>query len=114
MKKITFKTLSILLAAVLLVAALPVTAFAEDVSQCDALSCDHPNIKVDYSYFYEHITNDEHLVYEYRIEVCLSCRDVVFDDWTDIWEEPHTIDPSVDQETEMQGNCVDCGETIFW
>ncbi|MBR6579116.1 MAG: hypothetical protein IKK74_09245 [Clostridia bacterium] len=114
MKTITFKTLSILLAAVLLVAALPVTAFAEDVSPCAALSCEHPYTQETHPRFYKYVTNEEHMVYEYRFEVCLSCREVLYDDWVDIWEESHTIDPSVDQETEMQGDCVDCGGTIYW
>ena len=114
MKKITFKTLSILLAAVLLVAALPITAFAEDVSPCSVLSCEHLNTQVRHERFYDYVTNEEHMVYEYRLVFCLSCQELVFSDWTDIWEESHTIDPSVDQETEMQGGCVDCGGTIYW
>lgn len=114
MKKITFKTLSILLAAVLLVAALPVAAFAEDVSPCATLSCEHLNTETSYPRFYNYLTNEEHMVYEYRFEICFSCRELVDYDWVDIWEESHTIDPSVDQETEMQGDCVDCGGTIYW
>jgi hypothetical protein len=113
MKKITFKTLSILLAAVLLVAALPVTAFAEDVSPCAALACEHLNTRTAYEYFYDYISNDEHYVHEYRLEVCLDCRESN-SRWVDSWEEQHTIDLSVDQEYEMEGPCIDCGETIYW
>ena len=114
MKTITFKTLSILLAAVVLVAALPVTAFAEDVSPCAALACEHLKTQTTYEYFYEYVSNEEHKVYLYRFVVCLSCKDDIFSDWLDIWDEPHTIDPSVDQECEMEGPCIHCGETIFW
>ena len=114
MKRNTRKALSILLAAVLLVAALPITAFAEDVSPCAALACQHLDTRVTYEYFYEYVSNDEHYVHEYQFEVCLSCGDVVFADWTDRWNESHTIDPSVDPETETQGDCIDCGGTIYW
>ena len=114
MKKITFKTLSILLAAVLLVAALPVAAFAEDVSPCATLSCEHLDIDKFSTYVYEYVSNEEHMVTEYYFKICADCREVIFADWVDIWEESHTIDPSVDQETEMQGDCVDCGGTIYW
>lgn len=114
MKTITFKTLSILLAAVLLVAALPVTAFAEEVNPCAALSCDHHDIDSFPRCVYEYVSNEEHMVTEYYYTICTDCGAVLFADWLDIWEESHTIDPSVDQETEMQGNCVYCCETIFW
>ena len=114
MKKITFKTLSILLAAVLLVAALPVTALAEDVSPCAVLSCKHLNPRTSFIRYYDYISNEEHYVHEYRLVVCLDCDQMIEYEWTDKWEEQHTIDPSVDQECEMEGPCIDCGETIYW
>lgn len=163
MKTITIQTLSILLAAVLLVAALPVTAFADDVSLCTIIG--HSHIYEEYIWeeneFYSvdvhrviiHITerctvcgilsDDEVLRYslavhdavivssgvqyeylsnEYHNKIDCSCKIFACCDNTTLIEPDyntavplcHTIDPSVDQEYEMEGTCVDCGETIYW
>ncbi|MBO5967864.1 MAG: hypothetical protein J6S14_05125 [Clostridia bacterium] len=114
MKTITFKTLSILLAAVLLVVALPVTAFAEDVSPCAIPSCEHTNTEFRIIESYMHVTNEEHLVTLRLFEICSRCEKVISREEMDSWLEPHTIDPSVDQECEMDGPCIYCGETIYW
>ena len=113
MKTITFKTLSILLAAVLLVAALPVTAFADDVSPSAIRPCEHnyevrTNISIDY------ISNELHRVREYYVVTCLWCGDsYISNDVVDRYEY-HEFDDSVDPECDMQGVCIYCNEMIYW
>lgn len=114
MKTITFKTLSILLAAVLLVAALPLSAFAEDASPCATPTCEHAETEISYTASAFYMTNEEHLITVYIKETCSKCNKVIFYDEVESWLEDHTIDPTVDQETEIQGACVDCGGTIYW
>lgn len=72
MKKITFKSLSILLALVLLVTALPVAAFAEDVSPCADLPCEH-NFTTRHTTSYVPISETEHITTHYTIENCIWC-----------------------------------------
>lgn len=72
MKTITFKTLSILLAAVILVAALPVTAFAEDVSPSAIRPCEH-NFEVHYEPHYTVFTEEMHLITIDIIKTCTWC-----------------------------------------
>lgn len=114
MKKFAFKILSILLAAALLVVALPTAVFAEDVSPCATPSCEHVNTRISYPTYYHYVTNEEHVAEEYYLEVCTRCEEVISYYELDSWFESHTIDPSVDQETEMEGECIDCGEMISW
>ena len=113
MKRNTRKALSILLAAVLLVAALPITAFAEDVSPCGIRPCDHDYVD-EYWCDYEYISNDYHLVVEYHSQYCSFCGELFYAEPTESWPSGHTIDDSVDPEVDMSGDCIDCGGTIYW
>lgn len=71
MKKITFKTLSILLAAVLLVAAFHLATFAEEVSATS--SCQHVfEATVSVTYTYE--SDTECLRTEKWVETCIECN----------------------------------------
>jgi hypothetical protein len=74
MKKITFKTLSILIAAVILLAALPVTAFADDVSPCSILPCEH-NYQMRESIRYVPLNEDYHHKIIDTINYCTWCGD---------------------------------------
>ncbi len=164
MKKITFKTLSILLAAVLLVAALPVTAFANNVyafidpghtthlfedyiweenefysvdvhriiihitkqcSVCGELSenesirysmAPHDSIIVGSAYIYNYDSNEYHAQITCSSKTFPCCDDttLIEPDYSTAVLLEHIIDPSVDQETEMKGDCIDCGATIYW
>lgn len=112
MKKATFKTLSILLAAVILVVVLPVTAFAEDVSPCNYDLCDHSCIWI-------HIT--EHLPYSdelhknvsSRIYYCTLCHTPLDKQIKGVSYDYHVFD-SYDPEVDMQVSCTICGHTIYW
>ena len=114
MKKSVFKTLSILLAAVLLVAALPITAFAEDVSPCAPPVCEH-NYEEEFWYDYEYVTNEYHLAILFYSKECTICGDLAAYG-NDIGQpESHSFDYDiVDPEVDMEGECVDCGGTIYW
>ena len=113
MKTITFKTLSILLAAVILVAALPVIAFAEDVSPCVVYPCEH-NVKVFDEYSHTWASNEFHYTLWIQVERCTLCEKI-FDVWeVDYVLNGHCFDDSVDPEYDMQGVCSDCGEMIYW
>ena len=115
MKRITFKILSILLAAVLLVAALPVTAFAGSSISCrqDPINGDH-SYGLNIWYAYEYISNEYHLIIEYNSQVCSICNKVINAAPVDYWYVEHLIDDSVDPECDMQGLCVYCNEMIYW
>jgi hypothetical protein len=70
MKKITFKTLSILLVAALLVAALPIAVYAEDASSDS--SCPHFFQEREYIH-YEYQSKSVCLREVYRWEQCVIC-----------------------------------------
>ena len=111
MKTITFKTLSILLAAVILVAALPVTAFAEDVSPCAPPVCAHNYVEeVTPSYLY--ISNTYHQLTVTRVKNCVWCDSSFIDETHYI--EVHEFDDSVDPEVDMEGVCIFCNRMIYW
>ena len=112
MKKITFKTLSILLAAVLLVAALPVTAFAEDVSPCAIRPCEH-NFEVTYYAVRLPATNEYHYTTIHMIIVCTLCG-YSYSDVGEPFPEWHEFDDSVDEEVDMSGTCIYCGDYVSW
>ena len=114
MKKFAFKILSIMLAIALLVIALPVVVYAEDVSPCANAPCTHAQPKYRIVEAYLYVTNEEHLLTLYLFKTCARCDKVLDYAEMDSMMEPHTIDPSVDQETEMQGPCVHCGGMIYW
>ena len=112
MKKFAFKTLSILLAAVLLMAALPVAAFAEDVSTCAAPTCGH-NINTKIDTHYEKISDAIHQVVIHETIYCTWCdySELVNVYW---YNEEHIFDNSVDPEVDMEGFCILCEEMIYW
>lgn len=86
MKTITFKTLSILLAAVVLVAAMPITAFAEAVN--GASSCQHTFEVTEYE-TYEACSNEYHHKTLYRSSTCIWCGyEVTVEE--DSYDEDHT------------------------
>lgn len=89
MKKATFKTLSILLAAAILVAALPVTTFAEDVSPCANIPCEH-NYQVHYETSYSPVSEESHLIMIDEIETCTWCGESTFKG-TDYDYEDHSF-----------------------
>ena len=157
MKKATFKTLSILLAAVILVAALHVTAFAEDVSPSAIRPCEHNYVTrddttyvpvsdtahlttpyivesciwcgaanifqgepyfeshtYDVSYYktYLYVCNEYHWTTEYEINTCV-CGDTLVEQGAS-YSEWHEFDDSVDEEVDMNGVCIRCGEEVSW
>ena len=112
MKTITFKTLSILLAAVLLVAALPVTAFAEDVSPSAIRPCEHNYVEEE-SPTYLYVSNTYHRVTVTLVKNCVWCDSSIFIRDTH-YLELHEFDDSVDPEVDMEGVCIYCGEMIYW
>jgi len=111
MKKFAFKTLSILLAAVLLAAALPLAAFAEDVSMCDIRPCSH-NYQESTDTTHVYVSNEYHLTTEYAFLVCVWCGDSYTNETQNY--EYHRFDDSVDEEVDIQGVCVDCKRMIYW
>ena len=160
MKRITFKILSILLAAVLLVAALPVVAFAENVSPCASFDCEHNFVEGCFE-TYNYVSTEKHLTTLYFAKYCTICawtlefyeaeRDVVphtideesiVETYSHTYESNechytetsiskmcilcgeinethgsynlHEFDDSVDEEVDMQGICICCGEMIYW
>jgi hypothetical protein len=112
MKTITFKTLSILLAAVLLVAALPVTAFADDVSICAAPECEHNYVEEESSTCL-YVSNTYHRVTETLVKNCVWCESsITIRD--NQYLALHEFDDSVDPEVDMEGVCTGCGRMIYW
>lgn len=112
MKRITFKTLSILLAAVILVAALPVTAFAEDVSCREDPDGLHTfNVR----YFTTCVpeAQDYHRRIYYASLQCTLCG---FSDVIELSSERefHDFGDEVDPEVDMEGVCIICGDEISW
>ena len=120
MKKITFKTLSILLAAVRLVAALPVAAFAEDAS-ADSL-CPHIFQKREYI-LYEKLSKSVCLREVYSWEVCVICGITVNDSYKSelrqhqcetrysTYYSPHSNEYHSTVEY-LEDICLCCGEII--
>lgn len=96
MKKIMFKTLSILLAAVLLVAALPIALFAEDVSHCAAVPCDH-NIEIFSQETYVSYSIDYHLTTLYNVCYCSLCELVLDVAVIKRYYESHNVEESRDK-----------------
>jgi hypothetical protein len=116
MKTITFKTLSILLAAVILVAALPLAAFAEDSSSSVLPNEAHTHIL---GLFYpedcDYYSNEYHIVTLYEEQKCIECGWLIYKIALAYRYENHTCDTSiVDPEVDMQGDCIYCGETFYW
>ena len=111
MKKSAFKTLSILLAAVLLVVALPITAFAEDVSPCAPPVCKH-NYEI--SYYFTHIpeADSHHIVVVYESWECVWCGDAFT--YESAYEEGHDFGDEIDPEVDMSGVCIICGREVYW
>lgn len=112
MKKATFKTLSILLAAVILVVALPVAVFAEDVSPCNNDLCDHNCI---WRYLTEHIpfSDELHQNVSYRSYYCTLCGKELDKQPLGVSYDCHVFG-SYDPEVDMQVSCTICGHTIYW
>ena len=116
MKKFAFKTLSILLAAVLLVAALPLAAFAEDSSSSALPNQAHIH---DFDLFYpkefNYYSNEDHIVTLYEEQKCIECGWSIYKIALAYTYEQHTYDTSIiDPEVDMQGDCIYCGETFYW
>ena len=113
MKTITFKTLSILLAAVLLVAALPIVAFAEIVSPIDEDLCDH-NCKWRYLKLYESDSDEYHTVTRFRDYYCTLCEEILDRQEIAVYDEDHNYGDAIDPEIDMNGTCIDCGREVSW
>ena len=108
MKTITFKTLSILLAAVILVAALPITAFAEGVNGTS--SCQHTFEVTEYE-TYEACGNEYHQRTLYRSSTCIWCGYEVIVEG-DSYYEAHTTYASYDEKYTFESRSS-CRYTLY-
>ena len=113
MKKSVFKALSILLAAVLLVAALPITAFAEN-NYCDCSpDGEHSFVVVGRYSITISISQEGHFVENGDVVVCTWCgMESTANSSYD--EESHDFGDEVDPEVDMGGTCIVCGAFIEW
>lgn len=108
MKKTTFKTLSILLAAVVLVAALPITAFAEAVNGTS--SCQHTFEVTEYE-TYDECSNEYHKKILYRSRTCIWCGyEVIVEE--DSYYEAHTPYDSYDEKYTFESRSK-CRYTLY-
>ena len=118
MKKFAFKTLSILLAAVLLAVAMPIAAFSEDVSPCNDSEHSHAHIyEWCYTeYRYKFYSDEYHITQVYPAEGCVLCGLIrsVDDTFDYDYLESHEFDESVDPEVDMEAVCIYCETTIYW
>ena len=113
MKRIAFKILSILLAAVILVAALPVTAFAEDEYCSSSTNGEHTFVVVGRYFITISISQESHLVENGDVVVCTWCG--IEDTANSTYDvEDHDFGDEVDPEYAMSGTCIVCGALIEW
>ncbi len=113
MKKATFKTLSILLAAVILVAALPVTAFAEDEYCSDSPNGEHTLVAAGRTISWTSESQTSHLAEIIETYVCTWCE-IEIDKIIYSESEDHDFGSKVDPEVDMCGTCIFCGAFIEW
>ena len=112
MKKITFKTLSILLAAVLLVVVLPIAAFAEDVSCREDPDGLH-SYDVRYYTVCVPASDEYHQRIIYASLKCTLCGDSAVIEISSE-SEAHDFGDEIDPEVDMEGVCIICGDEISW
>lgn len=114
MKMITFKTLSILLAVVILVAALPLAAFADGSITCrqDPVNGEHNYQMTNEEETCVYASNEYHLIMMYKSYSCIWCGKIHVEETPRF--ENHEFDDSVDEEVDMQGFCIVCERMIYW
>lgn len=96
MKIIAIKIISVLLAVVVLVAALPLSVFAEDASACSVLQCEH-NYEESFFESSSYVTNEHHLTTLYCVEYCSLCGSTLNITEMDSYLESHNVEVSSDK-----------------
>lgn len=113
MKKFAFRTLSIILAAVLLAAAIPVGVFAKDEYCSNSSNGKHTFIVVGRDIIWIPHSHTSHLVEWKETTVCTGCG-IVDSEVLYAGIEDHDFGDEVDPEVDMCGTCIFCGAFIEW